>query len=59
MLKLLLNSVLSISEAYFLKIDILKFYLVIDLKEKQYAFLPADLISKEMIQKIQALEQNT
>ena len=45
-LKLLLNSVLSTSNAKFLTIDIKKFYLETKLKNKQHMFLPAELIPK-------------
>ena len=48
-LKLLLNSVLSTKNAKFLTIDIKNFYLATKLKNKQYMFLPADLIPKEIM----------
>ena len=48
-MKILLNSVISTSKAKFLTIDIKNFYLEIKLKDKQYMFLPADLIPKEIM----------
>ena len=50
-LKLLLNSVLSIPKAKFLTIDIKNFYLETELKNKQYMFLPAELIPNEIMDK--------
>ena len=49
-LKLLLNSVLSTPEAKFMTIDIKNFYLETKLKNKQYMFLPAELIPDEIMQ---------
>ena len=48
-LKLLLNSILSTPKAKFLTIDIKNFYLETKLKNKQYMFLPAELIPKEIM----------
>jgi hypothetical protein len=48
-MKILLNSVISTFKAKFLTIDIKNFYLEIKLKDKQYMFLPADLIPKEIM----------
>ena len=48
-MKLLLNSVLSTPNAKFMTVDIKNFYLETKLKDKQYMFLPAELIPKEII----------
>ena len=48
-IKLLLNSALSTPEAKFLTIDIINFYLEIELKNKQYMFILAELIPDEIM----------
>ena len=48
-MKILLNSIISTPKAKFLTIDIKNFYLETKLKDKQYMFLPADLILKEIM----------
>ena len=48
-MKLLLNSILSIPGAKIITMDIKNFYLEIDLKEKQYVFISAELVPEEII----------
>ena len=48
-MKLLLNSILSTPNTKFMTVDIKNFYLETKLKDKQYMFLPAELIPKEIM----------
>ena len=48
-LKLLINSVLSTPEAKFMAVDTNFFYVETKQKNKQYMFLPAELMAKEII----------
>ena len=48
-MKLLLNSILTTLNAKFMTINFKNFYLETKLKDKQYIFLPAALIPKEIL----------
>jgi len=49
--KILWNSVLSTPNAQFMTLDIKNFYLMYDLKEYEYIFIPLDLIPEDFIEK--------